>query len=197
MVIIDLDGTLVRGNTFRMFMRYLLQHSVRHRHFGTTAKLAVLSALRVGRLITHRRLKWNILRLGDKVLTEDDIASFVAEIPARFNPRVRELVEPQKVVLATAAPVEYVAPLAKSLGVEFVATKRPETGRYRGFVECRGTEKLRQVQKKWGTGHDVVTDHADDLALLAAMTGRRILISPSASTLATVRLAGITVEVWT
>lgn len=177
-------------------MRYLLDMAWRRRKAGAVAQIMVLSALRLGRLITHRRLKWGILDVSDSVLTDKDIETFAKTLTPQFNPGVKALMQQQKTVLATAAPARYVAKLAELLGVEYVATERPQSGKYSEFVECRGSEKLRRVTEKWGRDNDVVTDHADDLALLAATRGRKILVNPSASTLATVRMAGVSVEVW-
>ena len=196
MVVIDLDGTLVRGNTFRMFIRHLAKISLKRKKPKVAAGICVLLALRMAGLITHRRMKWYILRLSDEVMTARDMKSFAATLPGFFNPQVKALISGRECVLATAAPEEYVAPLAQLLGVDYVATQRPTNGKYHNFIECRGSYKLRQVEKQWGKPQDVVTDHADDLALLAAATGRRILVHPSASTVATVQLAGIPVEVW-
>ncbi len=196
MVVVDLDGTLVRGNTFRLFMRELLRLSISRRKPGVAVKLGIYSGLRIARLITHRRLKWNVLKLAAGVFNEKDLYRFARGLTHRFNPAVEGVLKNEKAVLATAAPAVYVAPLANTLGVDYVATEMPPSGRLADFIECRGTEKLKRVLKKWGPPQDVITDHVDDHILLRAAQGRRILVHPSASTLATVQLAGLNVEVW-
>ena len=198
MIAVALDGTLLRGNSFGMFLRFVVRKAVARRNVAAFASIGWWSLLRRLKLATHRRLKWNLMRQADRVLSPDDYEEFARRLKERINPRVAEYIAGKEdVVLASAASAEYVGPFARLMGInDYIATARPRSGRLRDYAETRGTEKVRLLRKRFGTPAEVLTDHADDLPLLLAATSRRILVNPSATTLATVSLAGLDPEIW-
>lgn len=167
LAVIDLDGTLVDGNTFHEYLRA----GLRNGHVG----LLVPMALRFLRLISHHSLKVAALRIivPDQKLTK----AFVKRI--KFNPDVLRLIEEFKaegceILLATAAPAVYVPWIWTG---EYIATTNEE---------LRGERKLQAVRdyaRERGLKlYAVVTDHYDDLPLLRAGTRHNILIRPSDKT---------------
>ena len=197
MTVVDLDGTLLCGNSFRWFTRYVLRLAVRRRPMAA-AELCVLLALRRLRACSHRRLKWHLMKIADIVLSADDYSAFARMLKERINRRVlAALGNEQKIVIASAASDEYVAPFVELMGWRYhVATRRPPSGKYSDYIECRGEMKVKALRRMF-PGESITaiyTDHVDDLPLLAASSGRRVLVSPSASTLMTVSLAGLEPE---
>lgn len=181
-VVVDLDGTLVRRNTLHQFALYALGH-------GHALSVGWWLALRRLRLVSHRRMKHAMLRATLRM----DTAPLVESLLAQVSPRVMALMDRHpgaEMVLATAAPDVYALPLARRLGVRCVAT--PWTPRLEQYVECRGTEKLRRVRELGQEIVAVVTDHSDDMPLLALEGVKRYLVCPSASTLEAV--AGLEYE---
>ncbi|MDE5749212.1 MAG: hypothetical protein K2H87_00410, partial [Duncaniella sp.] len=59
---IDLDGTLVRGNTLHEYLRLGLGEELRAGRMVNFLSIATLLGLRAVRLISHRRMKFGSLR---------------------------------------------------------------------------------------------------------------------------------------
>jgi phosphoserine phosphatase len=181
-LICDLDGTILRSNSFPLWIRYLMFG--RLPEFGLRARLKL--SLRVQTLLLHRRLGWiDHTRLMREVQQAWHAASQAApgsaanRVPALLRRQVRPAFEPvlQQIaagefdaVLATAAAAEYARPLGLQLGFRHVLTtpcRLPPDGALN-----HGAEKLRRVQeflacRQWvGRPRVLLTDHIDDLPLL-------------------------------
>lgn len=198
MTVVDLDGTLLAGNSFRWFTRFVLRLAACRAPLQMIA-LCGLIALRKLRLCSHRRLKWELMKTADRVLTPEDYNRFARIMQGRINRSVLSMLPSDtEPVVASAASAEYVAPFVELMGWKhFVATRRPDSGRFRDFTECRGESKVKAVRTLFPGNRieAVLTDHVDDLPLLLASSGRRILVNPSATTLLTVKGAGLAPEI--
>ncbi len=166
---VDLDGTLITGNSLHEYIRCGLRHS----SIWVRVCLVALLAARRLRLISHLAMKRRVLAL----IKPDD--EFKADLTSRVRCMVRHSVMEEierhqagggTVLLATAAPETYV-PLIWS--GDYVCSDR------RSEVECRGEEKLRRVLRfADDTGvrlSVVITDHPDDMPLLSYPGVARIL----------------------
>jgi phosphoserine phosphatase len=181
-LICDMDGTILRGNSFPLWIMYLMCGWLPEP--GLPAR--VMLSLRVQRLLLHRRLgRIDHTRLMRGVqnawhrASEGAAAGAADRVPARLRRLVRPAFEPvlQRIasgeidaVLATAAAAEYARPLGLQLGFRHVLTtpcRLPPDG-----VLNHGVEKLRRVQafladRQWSARPRVLlTDHLDDLPLL-------------------------------
>lgn len=186
MVVVDLDGTLFPGNTLREYTLYALRHS------PNRLEIAFWVALRRAKLVSHRRMKWHIL----KASADLDCREFVESVYKNLSQPVQKLLATfrgAEVVIATAAPERYSLPLAKKLGCRCIAT--PDAERYSEYVENRGEVKLRRVLDLNLPIRAVVTDHHDDLPLLKLEGVERYLVSPSPETRKRVGEMGIECEV--
>ncbi len=174
---VDLDGTLVAGNTLHIYIRTALAH------VGMAKRLRILCwlAARRLRLASHQRMKFAILDLIEP--TDALLDDFKARVSRHFNPAVTRLLdrlrsEGYRVILATAAPDVYIPRIWNG---DFVATPtRDNPERH----ECRGTAKLAAVHAAMQPGDylaAVITDHLDDLPLLAACTPPQITSPSTAS----------------
>jgi phosphoserine phosphatase len=181
-LICDLDGTILRSNSFPLWIMYLM--------FGRLPELGLpartMLSLRVQKLLLHRRLgRIEHVRLMRSVQRAWHIASEGAASSAadRVPAQLRRLVRPgfeavlQQIaageidaVLATAAAAEYSRPLGLQLGFRHVLAtpcRLPPDGALN-----HGAEKLRRVQeflacRQWdGRPRVLLTDHIDDLPLL-------------------------------
>lgn len=166
---VDLDGTLITGNSLHEYIRCGLRHS----SVSVRLCLVALLAARRLRLCSHLAMKRRVLAL---VKPDDE---FKADFTSRVRRMVRHSVEEEierhladggTVLLATAAPETYV-PLIWE-GCYVCSDSRSE-------VECRGEEKLRRVRRfaedTDGLLSVVITDHPDDLPLLTYPGVTRIL----------------------
>lgn len=193
--VVDLDGTLICGNTLHIFARCALRDALRGGRLLDAAAISGLLALRLLRLCTHRTMKFGILRRAR--LTDSLRARFVARVDKDRCPAVAARLDSLRkdgctLLLATAAADVYVPWIWHG---DFLATPVADNPERR---ELRGLAKLAAV-RRWCADHDatlyaVITDHADDLPLLTAGSKLNILVNPSPSTYAAVRIAGVNID---
>lgn len=198
MIAVDLDGTLVTRNTFRIFAGFLRRRILQRRRIADLARYGFWGAARRFNIVSHRRLKWELMKIADSTLTPEDYDTLADEIMQYLNPRVMDYVTGKPWVLATAASAEYVTPLTRRLDCRHViATERPVSRRFKEYTESRGAEKLRRVQAV-SDGADIevaLSDHPDDLPLLMA-AHTPVLVNPAAATLADPRIKALGATVW-
>lgn len=198
MIAVDLDGTLVTRNTFRIFAGFLHRRILQRRRIADLARCGFWGVARRFNMVSHRRLKWELMKIADRTLTPEDYDALADEIMQYLNPRVMDYVAGKPWVLATAASTEYVVPLARRLDcLHVIATERPASRRFKDYTESRGAEKLRRVQAITGiAGIDVaISDHPDDLPLLS-VARTPVLVNPAAATLADPRIKALGATVW-
>lgn len=174
---IDLDGTLVRGNTLHEYLRLGLREELRAGRIFNFMGIATLLGLRAARLISHRRMKFGSLR---RIRPSERLRRRFAErISDILNPEVTALIdelrgEGAEILLATAAPDIYIPWIWDG---DFIATR---THANPAMEENRGEAKLCAVLDYAHTHglelYAVVTDHEDDRPLLSAGAPRTILI---------------------
>jgi phosphatidylglycerophosphatase C len=180
----DLDGTLTRRDTLMPFLLRAVGREKAYRAVLTTS-LPLARAVALGG--AHRdRAKAAFLRgvlAGMPLETLTEAAESYAEhvIAHGLRPDVRARVdwhrrEGHELVLVSASPELYVAPIGRRLGFEDVIATRLEvdadgrlTGRLLG-ANCRGPEKVARL-RQWRDGGLVVDyaygDSAGDRELLA------------------------------
>ncbi len=192
LTVVDLDGTLVNGNTLHVFMRCSLAAMIRQKRLYTAVKFCIMAFMRKLKLVSHRRMKFYVLAItvADDTFRKD----FVNKIKSKIRRSVIEEIERcrregSKILLVTAAADIYVPWIWQE---DYIATS---TFGNVAHKECRGTvkaEAVRQYAEKNSLKvHTVITDHLDDLPLLSLPDVRRILVAPSATTLAAVNFAGL------
>lgn len=177
-VVTDLDGTLIDGNSLHLYICCALSL----RRPLLSLKICAWLGLRLIRLVSHRRMKFAVLGL----ITPDQRLKdkFVGHFDAMRRPETAKLLDTYRsqgatVLLATAAPDVYIPWIWDG---DFVATRIKDNP---NLKECRGEEKLtaiRQYMTKADTLEAVVTDHHDDLPLLLE-GANNFLVSPSPQTI--------------
>lgn len=196
LVVIDLDGTLMRCNTFSRFTLWVWQLLMRRGRWGTAARIARTVARRKLRRLSHAAAKHEILAAARGALRREDWSWFASTLRGQIRPEVAALIESGRYVtlLATAAPQEYAVAVGRQTGVDAVIATQwtPDPSDY---CECRGEEKLRRVKAfAQGRGLEVegvLTDHHDDLPLLQAYNGKGVLVHPSRKSRKIVEEAGV------
>lgn len=180
----DFDGTLIRGDSFRLFARFAV---------GQTAFLKALilsSAWIIGwklEIISNSRAKEYLFGEMFKGMPYADFQrygeAFSKVIESRIKPdtvrRLREHVaNGDTVAIVTASMAEWIAPWAKGYGVDTLLTTAPEvseatgrlTGRFLG-ANCHGAEKARRITERFGSLKNAEVwaygDSAGDDAMLA------------------------------
>lgn len=183
--VVDLDGTYSRLNTLRAYISLGVRHLLSRGRIVSVSAVAALVAMRRLRLISHRTMKFNALKLIGK--DQELLESFGQQINKSLNSDVTRFLAQRRaagdrILLASAAADFYIPAVWDG---EFVATASDGNP---ARLECRGDEKLRRVNQ-WLESNGlrlnyVLTDHHDDAPLLKAnSTGENILVNPSEKTL--------------
>lgn len=183
--VVDLDGTYSRLNTLRTYISLGVRHLLSRGRIVSVSAVAALVAMRRLRLISHRTMKFNVLKLIGK--DQELLESFGEQINKSLNSDVTRFLAQRRaagdrILLASAAADFYIPAVWNG---EFLATA---TDGNPARLECRGDEKLRRVNQ-WLESNGlrlnyVLTDHHDDAPLLKAnSTGENILVNPSEKTL--------------
>ncbi len=186
--VVDLDGTLLRGNSFRLFIRFLAGKLRRERRYASLSRIIALLAARRLRLISHVGMKYPIHSLASRIVTDAELADFTNRIllPAVNVPLLDELKRLKAsghcLLLATAAPDLYVPHLCLHLGFD-AWTATPLSSTLKDYAENRGARKrdgaLDFARQHGCTIAVVATDHEDDLPLLLLPDLRRLLVNPT------------------
>lgn len=177
-IIIDLDGTLLRTNTFSDYILYSCCQSLRSFRLDLVFLLLLFSLLRKLRIISHARMKYLILRHTTTFMQQHNrINSFVAKELTYENPTVithlhNYASQSHLTVLATAAPSLYAELIASHYHFDHCLATPPATIPYSQWRENKRQEKLHNVQKTLTSANAeisvVITDHSDDQPLLDA-----------------------------
>lgn len=174
--VVDLDGTLVRCNSFSRFTVFLFRHLPKYR-----LMIAWQVALRKLRIISHLTAKNRILSAA-RHLTPQQLEQFIDDMLGQVNSGVQAAIaDCGQTVLNTAAPAIYAVRLGHRLGFDIVLASTPT-------CENRGQQKvtaLHQIGIELSAHTTVITDHHDDLPLLQANSdGTNLIVNPTAHTLA-------------
>lgn len=169
--VVDLDGTLVRCNTLRVYLRLGLQMAPWYRRVG----IAALLIARRLRLISHERMKYPALRLAGQ--SPELRERFVAEVKLQINSDVISFIQQRQqagdeILIATAAAAFYVPWICD---YSYVASPW-------GGPDLRGERKACRVARMLSESNSgiyaVLTDNSSDLPLcrLAREQGAEVLL---------------------
>ncbi|MFV3129067.1 haloacid dehalogenase-like hydrolase [Niveispirillum sp. KHB5.9] len=181
-VILDLDGTVLSVNSFRLWVTQMLRahypHLSPHRRLGLALRAGGALAARKAGLIDHETLKWRLQGIWQQATDGDGGASMQA-----LNDRLYRHVRPELVtlleavadgridaVLATAAVADYAGDLGRQLGVPHVLATPAHRARH--VPSNVGTHKRDAVldfltRRGWQHRPRILfTDHEDDLPLI-------------------------------
>jgi phosphatidylglycerophosphatase C len=192
----DVDGTLVAGDSFRLFLAFL----VRRRLIGVggIASVAAAAALRKGHVISLAEAKERSLK-GLAGRTESELDSLADDFVAtRLRASIRRDIVKRlwahrsagdRVVLMTSAPDVYLRSFAAAIGAAESYGTRLEfdrsrfTGRLHThlFGESK-VQKLIEILGEQPRELFVYSDHHSDLPLLEAAT-HPFVVSPTPSLL--------------
>ena len=179
--IVDLDGTLIDANSWHFFIKCLVVHSITHISIFSTIsviKIVSISILRKLNLYSHNRMKMDLQRIWNKFEKKGHKAALKRHVENYLSKVLRvELVEyillnreeGDKVILATAAPEEYVTLIAELLPfVDFVVAT-PRLSKNSDWYHNIGENKLRSIfELIQDNDVEIVsfTDHEDDIPLI-------------------------------
>lgn len=196
-LVVDLDGTLFKINTFHYFIKYLLGYFVKTFKIALLFKLCLLVLSRL--FSTHAKMKYNILMLL-KNRNDIDYKVFVSSISKKKNPiPVVYNSDFNLKILATAAPSCYADIIAKNEGFNVCfGTNFPSTKFNSAFENSKNNKKenvLKYLKNRNINKIDtLVTDHIDDLPLMK-LASNIIIVRPNKDLLNKLKLNSISFEV--
>ena len=192
-IIVDLDGTLLSGNSLKFLTKFLFKILIKKHQIGEIIKLSHLIIVRKTKFIPHKKMKYNIIQSANLFLNKQDIENFAKILYENRNRKVEDLLKSYKtfgntILIATAAPDFYLESFVKlfdTLDMKHIGSKL--TSAYENFIENKGVEKLRTVESYLKENNlnciGVITDHEDDLPLLIKYPSNTFLIEPKKKTL--------------
>ena len=202
-IVVDLDKTLVKVNTFRHFIVMAVKASIVRLHFAPLLLIVAAIGCRLLRIYSHSDMKRQILSATAGFVTELDLAHFAAKMAVSANTEVLKIISQahenrEKVILATAAPEIYAQKIAMLTGCDTcIATALPS--QCTDWNECAREHKLVAVKAYTDSCNlhisGLITDHFDDIPLMAECSpkgGAIFLVSPGKRTLEQIAEAGIT-----
>lgn len=181
-LVVDLDGTLYNANTFHKFLIFLLRYYLKKVKIFKLITLIVFLKFRFVRIISHARLKYQVLKL---IRNEDlDIEAFVSHLEKDKN-EIKEILNSEFdiKILATAAPLFYAQAIANQNNFDVcLATDFPENGFISNFENLGKEKKIRLLKYLKTNGLKIVdtfvTDHEDDIPIVK-MAKHNIIINPN------------------
>ena len=151
LIITDLDGTLLKGNSLIIFCGFLLKKLLFSGHIKDLSKLLLVLAKRKAGICRHREMKHVILKVGEKNLSGKDFEYFAKKLTNNINQEllnfISQLSIKNDILIATAAPDLYLTYFLKDFKiprVSLLATKW--TDNLQDFKELSGCEKLDAVK---------------------------------------------------
>lgn len=173
-VVIDLDGTLVRCNSFSLYVRQMMWHC---------PMMMVYAAMRKLRLISHARAKQLIMAVN---VTDTMVDAFVDVLQTYVRAELLKHDADEVVVLATAAPNMYAEILAQRFGIKYCVASNVGAPENKGEEKCESVKAL--LKRENLELYRVITDHVDDYPLLREnVNGCNVLINPSEKTVSSLK----------
>jgi len=180
--LVDLDGTLLAGNSFHLWLAFMLGKGGQSigfwSHLLSRMRLCWVAGLRALMLIDHAALKKAVQKEWGLVFEEsqkDNLTAFLDILVSRLDATVMAEVKGGQAkgsvaVLTTAAAAEYAVPLGAALGFdESVATPAFGDG---GWCHNIGDKKKERTldalrRRGWDELEKILfTDHVDDVPLM-------------------------------
>lgn len=171
-LIVDLDGTLLRVNSFPRWAMFLARGRFAHLNWHSRARIAVSSLTLIAgrklRLMPHEALKqrlrllWRAATSGDLGAAQQDFnRQLRLHVRPEFAPLLKSVADGDAdAILATAAAGEYAEGLGRALGFRHVLASAGGADKKDAVLRLlseRGWQDRRRV---------LYTDHVDDLPLM-------------------------------
>jgi len=169
-LVVDLDGTLFKVNTFHYFLKFYSFSCLKTFNLLDLAKIISILISRLLRLASHSKMKYEILNLASKMPN-----SFYEKFVDSILSHKRHITELNKDydfrILATAAPRGYAEIISRNENFDAcIATNSPNSSFNEWFENSRDVKKenvMNLLSKKEIYKIDtLITDHIDDLPLM-------------------------------
>ena len=165
-LVVDLDGTLFRVNTFHYFLKYLAIYYLKNLKLWSLVSLIFLINLRLIRLISHSKFKYFILKqIKNQSIDYNEFVVKISKYKVEFKPVTDKAFTTK--ILATAAPTCYAGIIAKNEGFNVcLGTDFTESKYNSNFENSKENKKIKL--ESYLKSNDLegvnlfITDHIDD-----------------------------------
>jgi len=181
-VVIDLDGTLLDTNTFHKWLLFLFKKSLIKNPIDSV-KIVSTILWRLSKKISHKEMKYKILKISEKSYYQGYLIEFVESISKYLNKNVFNYLQDKNsiYILATAAPDLYASHIAKKYNFDHcIATPSTDIEPWDENIRIEKQKNLKLLLEslKVEKANIVITDHHDDIPILA-LGIERLLVNPS------------------
>ena len=197
-LVVDLDGTLYKINTFHHFLRFIVISCVKNLRLVPLIEIIGFMGLRFLKISSHAKLKYNVLKvISDKNwINQSKFVKSISEYKRNLNVEKSEF---DITILATAAPSSYAEIIAKNENFGLcMATNYLGSAFHAEFENSKEVKKdtvMNYLNKsdidKIGT---LITDHIDDLPLMKVSENVKI-VQPNENLIADLKRQEITFEI--
>lgn len=189
-IVIDLDGTLLKTNTFISFLFFICCQALKRGDVICIGRLFVMVFLRKVRLISsHEIFKKHVLLISRRYLDGYRMEKMTLKLCRYENKNVTSILKKFKAmgystVLSSAAPSVYAEVIGRIYHFDFVcATELPYDKNWRENVNDQKKKNTLALLKKNSLILNVfVTDHYDDLPLLLIDKDENYVVNPTEKT---------------
>lgn len=187
-IVIDLDGTFISVNTFHKWMIFIAKQAFKKLAFLSLINIFYTITLRVFKRINHAQMKYSILKISEKLISEIEIGNFVKSLNRYVHQDILNTLKDKETItiLATAAPKIYAKKFSEIYGFNYeISTPASHKSNWKENLKEEKKKNLLVLLQKENLGLEVAvlyTDHHDDLPLMeyAKMT---YLVNPSKGTI--------------
>lgn len=189
-IVVDLDQTLIRVNTFKEYIIYVCSKSIAQLRFDIVLSIFLFVAMRKIRLVSHSFMKRQILLVSQSFMTIDRLNELVDSLLVNVNQNVLSLLSEYRkkgyyTCLSTAAPISYTSIISKRMNFDGICATAMPISR-KAWQENVRTEKCKNtlsfLSKQGFVVSVFLTDHYDDLPLLLVSKDKNVLVNPSSKT---------------
>lgn len=168
---VDLDGTLIKNNSFHIWLKVLVWSSLKRGNFINFFKIQFIVILRLLKIYSRKKMKSSLLKLSINSKYADEIKDEIASrcIPFFRITLINRLIELNfdYIFIVSAAPSFYLDSIIKKmdLSVNQIIGSTFENGFY---YECAGENKKVMIDKLKNKFNEdckfcLYTDHYEDL----------------------------------
>jgi len=184
--IFDLDGTILKGNSFHSYVIFLFKSFVLSGRFIKAFSLLWLLGLRKARRLDHYQLKQGVINIAAGLSAKKN-EKFARRLANQCNQRLSELSasyndKDECRVLATAAPWNYAQYLKGFLKFDLVIASEYIDDVYIERIRENKADAIEEMLRQYSAEFSTFfTDHHDDI-FAARLASRVILVDPNEKT---------------
>lgn len=186
-IVVDLDGTLLKINTFVHYIKFVCKKALRRGNVIIVGRIVLLVILRKVRLISsHEKLKKKILTCSIGYFDDNEMEELAFLLYEYENCEVVSIIEQYRnkgylTVLSTAAPSIYAEIIGRHYKFDYVCSTKLPKGKYwqENVNEQKKLNTLKLLKDNSLVLSVFITDHYDDLPLLLVEKETNYIVNPS------------------